>query len=175
MFGFRFFSFSFLLCLQVFALHGYQGIISRVKDYVSSESLYSRYQLYSMTQDAQTMSDEEFISHIIENDDYYLTMIESFISKREYVGKKATVSAQIKKIAWALAELSLAGACAGGAYYLHTKDNNWKWPAAFVASVIALDGAWSVFKGITYKKRMKQKLERDKLLRRTLREITETI
>lgn len=173
MFGFRFFSFSFLLCLHVFALQGYQGIISRVKDYISSESLYSRYQLYAMTQ--ESMNDEEFISHILENDDYYLTMIESFISKREYVGKKAGTTAQVKKIAYALAELSVAGACAGGAYYLQTKDNNWKWPAAIVASVIALDGAWSLFKGITYKSRMKQKLERDKLLRRTLREITETI
>lgn len=164
-----------ILFMIIYSQHfnAYQNPLSRLYEYCKNDPYFSRYKLYRMTEDQ--LINDKVIAHIKEHEHYYLSLIETYISKREYMGPKAKLDAQISKLGWSIGQIL------AGLYWLTTVNQlsdqlgHYKMPLAVTATLATSNGLWKLWKGIFYKKRMKRKLERDKLVRRHLREITEII
>lgn len=167
----KFFVVGFLL-LYFSQFYAHQGLFSYIYEFFIPQKKYSRYQLYKIFDDEKKMKDREFIAHIKENDDYYLNLFEQSISKREQFGFKSSLTEQLKKCGCACFELCIAALCIYGIQFLPKKYQT-VWPlTAAVATAFGIDGLHKLYKGIFYKSRMKKKLERDKLIRREIREMT---
>ena len=155
-------------------LYASRSLYSSIKDFIVTPEYISRYSLYDAVIDQNIESiDQELIMQLQDDDEYYLDMVEEYILKREANGPKADKSFSPIKITYGLCQL-LAPVLiyTGGQYYNYTFPDEFRIPAIVVASITELCGIYTLYKGIFYKNRMRKKLERDKQIRRFLREIT---
>lgn len=169
---------NFFFLISCGQLNAGNSIFSRMKEWIIKPEHFSRYRLYDGLLDKYPAElDRELIHDILASDDYYLDLIEESILKREHNGPKADKTISISKVANGLAEVTLPAILYYMVknYYCDQCAQEYKVPALLIGGVFASLGLHNIYKGIRYKKRMTEKLARDKEVRRLLRELTDQI
>jgi hypothetical protein len=157
------------MCKKIFLLFYYISMCA-----ASGQQLHlSRFDLYKQIIDhEQNAINPELIHHLKEHQEYYFDLLESLIVKRDHRGNKDT-SFNFTKIAYGAGKviIPLLAYC-GLTQSALISDTGVKNILTVMAGLCVLSGIRTIYKGIFYKKRMEQKLARDKAVRRFLREAT---
>lgn len=174
----RFFMFknNYVLLLIVFlstaSMFANESWLQTCKNIFFSNSQFTRHQLYKKCTN-ESLFDDSVAENIQSNQEYYLDMIEESILKREQNGSKAGKILDVTKILFGAGQLSMPII---GYYILQHYQLDYPVSYTIPAALLFCGfGLNKIYKGIFYKSRMEYKLERDKLTRRTIREITHQI
>lgn len=167
---------SYVLLLMMFlstsVIFAGESWLHVCKNILFSNPMFTRHQLYKKCTNVIIL-DDAVAENIQNNQEYYLDMIEESILKREQNGSKEGKIVDVPKIIYGAGQLSMP---IFGYYILQHYQLDYPKlytvPAALLFCGLGLN---KIYKGIFYKSRMEHKLERDKLARRTIREITHQI